>query len=193
MTWRQAATLGYWHKVIARMARTRPRILLVMGCCCLGFAVLYFGWLWLCNAGDLLDMLAAALGRDDALDSLLHKNLAGGRAILLTSLNLWIETALMAVLAWCGYGLLKVHGAARWSALFFGAAVVPVALLHTILYLAWVTMPYQPIRIVPLVMDAVAIQFAIVLSGTMFLPSVTAVYQVPPEVPAPAENQPPQP
>jgi hypothetical protein len=175
------------------MTRTRPQILLVMGCCCLGFAVLYFGWLVLCNAGDLLDMLVAALGGEDALESLLQKNLAGGRAILLTSVTVWIETALMGVLAWCGYGLLTVHGAARWSALFFGAVTVPVALLHTILYLAWLTMPQQPVRVVPLMMDAVAIQFAIILSGTMFLPSVTAVYQVPPELPAPVENEPPQP
>jgi hypothetical protein len=162
---------------MARLSRERPQTLVVMGYCSLGFAVTYLGWLLLYHAGDIVDMLAAALGNGNALDSLLRKHLAQAHAVFLTLLTVGLEAVLMAILVACGYGLLTVQGWARWCALFFAAVVVPVALLHTVLHLAWLTGPQQPLRITPLMMDAVVIQFAIVLGGTMFLPSVTAAYQ----------------
>jgi hypothetical protein len=166
---------------MARMSRERPQTLMVMAYFSLGFAVVYLGWLLIYHAGDIVDMLAAALGNGAALDSLVGKHLAEDHAVFVTLLTVGLEAVLMAILLACGYGLLTVQGWARWCALFFAVVAVLVALLHTVLHLAWLTSPQQPVRMTPLMMDAVVIQFAIVLGGTMFLPSVTEAYQPDPQ------------
>jgi hypothetical protein len=174
------------------MSRTPPPTVLVLGWCCFVFGVPYLGWLLLYHAGNMVDMLAAALGSAEAVDSLLAHHLAETHAVMLTFLTVCLEAVLLALLLACGYGLLHRSGWARWSTLFFAGVVVPVALAHSVLHLLWLTLPHQPIRVTPLIMDAIVIQFAIVLGGSMFMPSVTAAFQPEPEVRTPAENERPR-
>jgi hypothetical protein len=159
------------------MPRERPPILLVLGWCCLGFTLFYLGWLLVYYSSHLVDMAGVVFGSADALDSLRQHDRARTSAIFLTVLPFCLEVALMGVLGWCGFGLLTVRGSARWSVLFFCLAIIPVALLHTVLQLTWLTKPNWPVALTPFVMDAVVIQFAIVLCGTMFLPGVALTYR----------------
>lgn len=165
------------------MQRQRPPSLVLIGCFSLAFAAAYGGWLLVYRGGDLFSLSAAALGNGDAQDNLLRNHLTSKRAIVLALLPLVLQAVLLVVLAWSGFGLLMLRGSARWSALFFSGCILPIALLDTVLRLWLLTLPRQPVKVTPFLMDAVVIQFAIVLGGSMFLPSVTAAYQadVPPE------------
>jgi hypothetical protein len=147
-----------------------------MGWCNLAFAVAFLGCLLLYHVADLVDMTAAIFGDAAAVDSLRSHRLTG-RAVFLTLVPFCLEVMLMGVLLWSAFGLLTMRGSARWSALFFGGVAIPLALAHSVLHLVWLTVPEQVIALGPLLLDAILIQFAIVLCGTMFLPSVVVAYQ----------------
>ena len=65
------------------MPRQRPRALLVMGWCCLGFSVLYLGWLLVYDCPRLWELVSAAFGTEEALDSLARQKLTGSAAVFL--------------------------------------------------------------------------------------------------------------
>jgi hypothetical protein len=165
------------------MPRERPPALLAMGCGCLAFALGYFVWLAAYQGSRVADMLAVLFGNSEAFDELSRLHLASTPGVFLTVLPFCLELVLLGILLWCGFGLVTLRGSARWSALFFVGTIVPLALADTVLRLTLLTMPRQSLPLAPFLMDAVVIQFAIVLCGTMFLPSVAAAYQ-----PAPAND-----
>jgi hypothetical protein len=159
------------------MPRERPPAVLAMGCCCFAFALSYFVWLAVYQGPRVAHMLGVLFGSDEALDELGRLNLASTAGVFLTVLPFFLELLLLGVLVWCGFGLVTLRGSARWSALFFIGVIIPLALTDTLLRLTLLTAPRQSVSVTPFLMDATVIQFAIVLCGTMFLPSVTAAYQ----------------
>ena len=156
------------------MQRQRPLTLLVMGLGCCAFAVLHVCWLLLYRRADLAALVAAALGNSDAVAGLQGRGLARAAVARLAFTHLLVEMALAALLVWSGVGLVALWRAARWSAVFTAGFSIAAALLHT-WGLVSLTPPDEPV-VIPLLMDAVAVLFAIVLLGTMFLPDVSEAY-----------------
>ena len=93
----------------------------------------------------------------------------------LTVTHFLVEVTLTVLLAWSGVGLVALWRSARWSAVFTGGFSIAAALGHTF-GLFSLTPAAEAIKVTPLLMDAVAVLFAIVLLGTMFLPDVSEAY-----------------
>jgi len=157
------------------MQRQRPPTLLVMGLGCCAFAVLYLLWLLLYRRADLAALLAATFGNSDVLPALQARGLGRASTVRLAVTHLLVELVLTGLLVWSGFGLLLVWRSARWSAVATAGFSIAAALGHTF-GLFSLTPPAEAIKVTPLLMDAVAVLFAIVLLGTMFLPDVSEAY-----------------
>ena len=158
------------------MNRQRPPILLIMGACSCVFAALWFLWLVVATGGDYLDLLNIAVGNRDSLPGLARHNFDSAGTIRIAWALFGAQAALAGVLAWTGFALLRFWQSGRWSAVVYSGFAIAVALLNSSFRLTFLTPAGEPIRVTPFLLDALAILFANVLCGTMFLPEVALAY-----------------
>jgi hypothetical protein len=158
------------------MNRHRPPILLIMGACSCVFAAFWFLWLVAATGGDFLDLLQVAVGNRESLPELARHNLDSPSTVRIACALFAAQAALAGVLIWTGCALLKLWQSGRWSAVVYSGFAIAVALASTSFRLLFLTPADEPIKVTPLLLDALAILFANVLCGTMFLPEVALVY-----------------
>jgi hypothetical protein len=158
------------------MARYRPLSLLLMGLACTLFAALYLLWMLLYSWPPLRQVVAVAFGDPEPLPELARANLDKTSTVRVALLLGTIRMALVLTLLASGVGLVLHLRWARWAALFSGMLLILVALSSTVLRLSFLTLPGGAVKVTPLLMDAVAILFANVVCGTMFLPEIRAAY-----------------
>jgi hypothetical protein len=146
----------------------------IVGISSCGFAAAWFLWLVLAQAGDFLVLAGAAVGSESAVEELARRNLSSAGQIRFAIAMFAAKAALMGVLGWTGWALLRHWRLARWCALSYCGLAIGVALFDTFARLIFLTPPGEVVKVTPFVMDAAAILFANVLCGSMFLPEVTA-------------------
>jgi hypothetical protein len=159
------------------MERHRCPTLLVMGALSCAFAVAWFVWLVVVNWDEINQWLALPSGPESSLDEVPRRPAANAGLIRFNLTMFAVKTILMGVLAWTGYALFMQRRSARSWALGFCILALGVALFSTIGRMFFLTLPGEPVMVIPFVMDAAAILFANVLCGAMFLPEVKAAYQ----------------
>jgi hypothetical protein len=169
------------------MTRRRPVVLLVMGVLGLLLGVAYLVWLIGAQRMVLLDLVSAGIGDPVAVTSLTRRNMAKPVAIYVTVVTFFLELVLTVILLWTSTGLINLRSSARWSAVFYGIFMVVVGTINVILAVFVFATPTEPVDPLAILARGVAVLFAIVLWGTMFLPSVNAVYTYGYAAPAPEE------
>jgi hypothetical protein len=158
------------------MDRHSPLVQLVMGLAACAFAAAYLVWLLLARGDDLADLPAAAFGSAEAVERLAGRQLATAAAVLVTVVHLAVVLVLTLLTAYSGVGLLAFWRSARWAAVFTGVFTAAVGVAHTLVRMIFLTPAGAPVKLTPFLMDAVAVLFAVVLVGTMFLPELTTAY-----------------
>jgi hypothetical protein len=162
------------------MAHPRPAAVTALGSCGLAFGLACLAWLALGRSGDLTELFRAAWGDSVAARRLARAHLDGVAAVSAATVPLLLEWALALLLLAAGAGLLSLHRAARRAALFYCVAVIPVQALAALVRVFCLTLPGQPVRIVPIVVNCLVTLFAIGLWGGLFLPEVEAAFAGPP-------------
>lgn len=169
------------------MTRHRPPLVFVLGLACLGFAFGFGGWLIEYRRSDLVLMVDAANGNGEALATLGDRGLARGAAAAVAVAHLGLMLALCLLLLGAGSALLAFLRSSRQFALCSGVAAIAAALGHTLIQVIWLPVAGEPIVRLPLVMDAVACLFGIVLTGGLLMPEVIDAYSGWLEAPAAPE------
>jgi hypothetical protein len=158
------------------MVRQPPLSLILMGLASAVFASAYLLWLLLYAWPDLQELIAAAFGDAAPLPDLVQNNLASTTPVRTAFVFGAVRAALMLAVLATGVGLLRHCRWARLAGIFGGALVIAVTVTGTVVRLWFLTLPGGAVKVTPLIMDALAVLFANVLCGTMFLPGVTAAY-----------------
>jgi hypothetical protein len=172
---------------------TYPKLSAVttLGLSALAFGLVCLLWLAFGRRGDLADQFAAAWGDRDAAARLAKAHLHGAWAICLALVPLLLEWALTFILLAAAVGLLYAHPAARWAALFYCVCIIPLEFITALLRVFYLTLPGQPVRIVPIVMNCLITLGAIGLWGGLFLPEVETAFAGPGAEPPPEQGEPP--
>jgi hypothetical protein len=147
----------------------------------LGLAGLLFGlvcvtWLLFGRQGDVAELFAAAFGDGTTAARLADQRLASFGPVFGIVVPLLLEWALTLILITAAVGLLRRHPAARWAALFAAVVVVVLESLRTLLQVFYLTRPGQPVKLVPMLMNALLTLLAITFWGGLFLPEVVTAY-----------------
>jgi hypothetical protein len=167
------------------MTRQRPTVLHVMGIVGLVLGIAYLVWLVAAQKETLYDLFFAGIGDPVGVRDLAKRNLATPLAIYATTVSFFLELVLTLILLWTASGLINRRPSARWSAVFYAIFMLLVGTFNVILAV-FVLKGTDPVEhLLAVVARGVIVLFAIVLWGTMFLPSVTAAYAG--GVPAPDE------
>ena len=158
------------------MTRRRPTVLLVMGVLGLVLGIAYLIWLVAAHKEVLYDLFFAGIGDPVGANKLAKRNMASPLAIYATTVSFFLELVLTLILLWTASGLINRRPSARWSAVFYAIFMLLVGTFNVIMAVFVLTRIDPVEHLLAVVARGVIVLFAIVLWGTMFLPSVTAVY-----------------
>jgi hypothetical protein len=163
------------------MTRKRPAVLLVMGLLGLLVGINYLIWMIVSQQEVLFDLFFSGLGDPVSISHLARRHLASPVAVYATTVLFFLELVLILILLWTATGLMSLRPSARWAAVFFSIFMILIGITNVILGTFVLVPPNQQVNLQPLLVRGGIILFAIILWGTMFMPSVIAAYSyVPP-------------
>jgi hypothetical protein len=160
------------------MARKRPDEVSLVGWGSVLLGASWLLWLLLARWGVTLDLIRAGTGDADAALRLGQQGLAGARVFFAVPGGL-AELALAVTWAVAGIALLGRRPFARRAALLACAAAVAVEALSTLLRVFFLTVPDQPVRLGPVIVNGLVTLGALGLWGGLSLPAIDAVYAGP--------------
>jgi hypothetical protein len=158
------------------MLRQRCLSQLLIGMASVLFTVFYLVCLLIQALPPFRDLVAVAFGESEALPDLVRDNLASTSTVRTVFLVGSVRAVLMLALLATGVGLVLHLRWARPSAVCGSVLMILVCLTSTVARLWFLTPPGGAVKLTPLLMDGMAILFANVLCGTMFLPEIIAAY-----------------
>jgi hypothetical protein len=158
------------------MLRQRSLSQLFIGLGSTLFAIFYLLCLLIQAFTPLRELVAVAFGSTGPVPDLVRDNLATTGAVWTAFVLGSVRGVLMLALLATGVGLVLHLRWARWSAICGSVLLILLCLTSTVARLWFLTPPGGAVKVTPLLMDGVAILFANVLCGTMFLPEIVAAY-----------------
>jgi hypothetical protein len=135
-------------------------------------------WLVVARWGDTLDLFRAGAGNADAALRLGQQGLAGA-GVFFAVPGALAELALAVTWAVAGVALLGRRPFARRAALLACLAAVVLEGLSTLLRVFFLTVPDQPVRLGPVIVNGLVTLGALGLWGGLSLPAIDAVYAGP--------------
>ena len=166
------------------MARDRPTEVSIAGWAGVALGLTWLLWLTLGRWRENLDLFQAGLGGAAAADRLRRSGLAGA-GLYFAVPTLLLEVTLALILAGAGAALLGRRPFARRAAVLACAATVFVEAVSTLLRAFFLTVPGEPVKLMPVLMNGVVTLCVLALWGGLFLPGVHAAYGgLPAEAPA---------
>lgn len=166
------------------MSNPRPLVLTLLGYLSLAVALAWCAWLGLGQQTVLLNLCGAAAGDARAIQDLSRQHLAAPGPVYVTVLTLLLELLLTLILLASAVGLLARRPWARWTALFYCVWVILVEAGSTLARAFYLTPATEPVLLTPILVNGGTILFAIVLWGTVSLPSADAAWADPGTDPA---------
>jgi hypothetical protein len=158
------------------MGPKRPVALSVVGWASLALGVSWLLWLALGRREEALDLLRAGTGNAAAATRLGQRGLAGAGAVHVAVLTLLLELMLALLWAAAGVALLLLKPFARRVALCACYGALAVEGLSTLLRVFLLTPQGQPIPVLPVLVNGLAILCALGLWGGLLLPEVEGAY-----------------